>query len=165
MTKEVIYISNYFFLCCDSKIFLFLHLLWSLSAADVVSRQGRSPPSQNFPSKIMTSPARSSSYSSVSRAEGANDGEEIVISDSLGIAQQLSSRLAKDRLFTRIGGRCLVSVRPSRGSPMDVLSKDYAMQAKDANTKQPLPAHAFHIASSAYLHALRASTDQSIVLL
>jgi myosin heavy subunit len=101
------------------------------------------------------------------------DIDEILSKDSNVVAQQLHSRVLKDKPFTRIGNRLIVSVRPSRGLSLfsDDSSKEYAQQAKEVtksnqtqSTTQPLP-HVFNISASAYLHALRGKMDQSIVLL
>jgi myosin heavy subunit len=100
------------------------------------------------------------------------DIDEILSKDSNVVAQQLHSRVLKDKPFTRIGNRLIVSVRPSRGLSLfsDDSSKEYAQQAKEVaksnqtQSPQPLP-HVFNISASAYLHALRGKMDQSIVLL
>lgn len=112
----------------------------------------------------MSSPKRSSIYASPMVSDGVAEIEEVKSSEPQEIARQLASRLAKDRLYTRVGGRCMIAVRPSRAVPNDALSKEYVVQTKNATSKR-LPAHVFDIASSAYFHAQRASIDQSIVLL
>jgi myosin heavy subunit len=116
-----------------------------------------------FSKKEMSAPLRSSIYNP---PDGSLDDEELINSEPDTIAQQLASRLAKEKLFTKIGGRFMISLRPSRGSSVDSLSKEYARKAKDsASAKHPLPAHVFNIATSAYIHAQRTTMDQSIVLM
>lgn len=110
----------------------------------------------------MSTPSRASIYNA---ADVALDAEELANSDPNTIAQQLSSRLAKEKLFTKIGGRFMIAVRPNRGSSVDALSKEYALHAKDSASKKKLPAHVFDIATSAYIHAQRTTMDQSIVLM
>jgi chitin synthase len=92
--------------------------------------------------------------------------DELYSNDARIIADQLAKRAAKEKLFTRLGNRCIVSVKPSRGLAIfsDSYSKDYALKARELN-EQPLPPHVFTISTSAYFHALRAQIDQSIVLL
>ena len=78
------------------------------------------------------------------------------------IAKQLAVRFRKDNVYTRIGSRCIVSVRPARLLPRfsDAASKEYA-----ENVNSPsLSPHVFSIASSAYNHMRRDSRDQSIIL-
>ncbi|KAJ3254350.1 hypothetical protein HK103_007232 [Boothiomyces macroporosus] len=119
----------------------------------------------------MASPGRQNMYSS---ATGEFEGDEIPNNDVNTITSFLQSRLSQDKVFTRIGSRCLVAVRPARGLPIfsDTTSKEYAEDAKtpskQTNYNQPvqqLAPHAFEISASAYLHALRAKMDQSIILL
>jgi myosin heavy subunit len=108
------------------------------------------------------SSARSSIYNP---PDSSFDAEELLNSEPNAIAQQLASRMAKEKLHTKIGGRFMIAVRPNRGSSIEALSKEYALKAKDANSKQTPPAHVFNISTSAYIHAQRTTMDQSIVLM
>jgi myosin heavy subunit len=97
------------------------------------------------------------------------EADEILSKDPKFIAQQLYSRLSKDKPFTKIGNRLMVSVRPARGLSLfsDSSSKEYAQNAKQVSKpNQPFaPPHVFNVSASAYMHALRAKMDQSIVLM
>ncbi|KAH6598617.1 hypothetical protein BASA50_003653 [Batrachochytrium salamandrivorans] len=93
------------------------------------------------------------------------------------VATCLLQRLAKDHMYTRIGCRSLVAVRPARplASNTDAASKEYtdahraaptATQASNSNLKTAsLAPHVFGIAVSAYSHMVRLKVDQAIVLL
>ena len=91
--------------------------------------------------------------------------EDVSSADPNLISQHFLARYSKDKLYTRIGGRSMVALKPVRGSPFDYTSKDYAEQAKDPHCTKPYSAHVFHISASAFLHAMRGGMDQSIVLL
>lgn len=115
----------------------------------------------------MASP-RSSLYAispSVSLPNSSASSEELVSADPRVMAEHLLARYSKDKLYSRIGGRIMIAMKPLRGSPFDYSSKDYAEQAKDANCKKSYNAHVFNISASAYMHATRGGMDQSIVLL
>lgn len=115
----------------------------------------------------MASP-RSSLYATpqaVSIPNLSADDEDLKSADPRVMAEHLLARFSKDKLYSRIGGRSMVALKPLRGSPFDYTSKDYADQAKDPNCKKPYGAHIFNISASAYTHALRGGMDQSIVLL
>jgi myosin heavy subunit len=102
----------------------------------------------------------------------------------------LAARLAKDQMYTRIGSRVLVALRPQRAlaTNSDAASKEFAergsktesnmYEAFDNSTKEysqiarnsktaeaEAPPHVFDIAASAYWHCIREAADQSIVLL
>jgi chitin synthase len=93
--------------------------------------------------------------------------DELSSKENSTIVDQLAQRAGKEKYFTRIGSRCMVSIRPSRGLVIfsNSTSKEYALISKLGSKDKTLPPHAFNISASAYLHALRAKIDQSIVLL
>ncbi|KAI8902781.1 chitin synthase-domain-containing protein [Globomyces pollinis-pini] len=103
------------------------------------------------------------------------EADNIIGNDPTLIAQSLLARSLKDKVFSSIGTRSLVSIRPNRGLSLfsDTTSKQYAQDAKEisktnnynTNTNtQSLPPHVFHISAAAHLHATRAKLDQSIIL-
>ena len=94
-----------------------------------------------------------------------SDGDVIRVRDPNAIATGLTARITKNKPFTRIESRCMIAVRPTRGLPLysDQTSKIYAEKSKSLSPIEG--AHVFDISSSAYHHAIRAKTNQSIMLL
>ncbi|KAJ8322906.1 hypothetical protein O5D80_008429 [Batrachochytrium dendrobatidis] len=103
------------------------------------------------------------------------DTQPIQTLTTADVAICLSQRLSKDLMYTRIGNRALVAVRPARSlaSNTDAASKEYADVYKTTLAPSAHPhskitsqaPHVFGIAASAYQHMLRSSVDQAIVLL
>jgi myosin heavy subunit len=120
---------------------------------------------------MSSSPFTANSFGVPGYPDMSTDGEEITSKDPMQIAQQLQSRVMKDKPYTKIGNRCIVAVRPTKYLSIntDKASKEYAQNAKKVSnqisTAQAQPPHVFGISTSAFFHAVRGKLDQSIVLL
>ena len=103
--------------------------------------------------------------SPVVKTIGDMDADTLTVRDPSAIAQELAAKIAKDRPFTRIENRCMISVRPMRGLPLysDTQSKVYAEKSNASSSNDG--AHVFDISASAYYHAIRGKANQSIILL
>ena len=96
------------------------------------------------------------------------------------ITANLRDRLHSSSSYTRIGGRIIVSVNPSKSHQQhiqesDALSKSHAYRSKSSWTYNSMDqqdiaysdlpdVHLFDLVDAAYMHMTRGSEDQSIIL-
>lgn len=83
------------------------------------------------------------------------------------IGPLLIKRLQKDKIYSLIGDRVLIAVKPQRPVAKYSLedSKKHALKAKSADSHSKLEPHIFDFAQRAYWHCLRELQDQSLVLM
>ena len=79
-----------------------------------------------------------------------------------GILSNLSSRYARNQVFSALGSNAMLAVNPKRTleSFSDACSKQYL-----ADSSQALSAHVFQLAESAYNRMASEEQDQSIILM
>ncbi|KAJ3056155.1 hypothetical protein HK097_007879 [Rhizophlyctis rosea] len=103
------------------------------------------------------------------KSSSAENKEDLVLLGSTreeDIITNIRDRYARNQVFTRIGATTVLAVNPVKTleSFSDNTSNEYAKWAKDTSEdKQPLPAHIFDLAASAFNHMLRNQQDQSII--
>ncbi|KAJ3039984.1 hypothetical protein HDV00_011539 [Rhizophlyctis rosea] len=103
------------------------------------------------------------------KSNSAENKEDLVLLGSVrqeDIITNIRERYARNQVFTRIGATTILAVNPVKTleSFSDSTSNQYAEWNKDTSEdKQPLPAHIFDLAASAFNHMLRNQQDQSIV--
>ena len=98
-----------------------------------------------------------------SRMYALESNESDEIKESENIVKQLVARLQKDKVFTKVGNRCMISLKASKKLP--IFSTETSKLYANNFNQQTLPPHVFNISQSAYLHALWLKVDQSIILL